>query len=412
MLAADLLVDLGPRAGIHGGQVLFIEHPQRLAALPTAAREQSLTAQYLLGMRRIAVPSERRSGNGQWLVIEGASGHNLRDVTLRIPLGRFVCVTGVSGSGKSSLVLDTLYPLLSNLLHRTSLPVLPHRRIVGIEHLDKVIEIDQSPIGKTPRSNPATYTGVFTLIRQHYAMLPEARIRGYTPGRFSFNVQGGRCEACEGAGLQRIEMNFLPEVYVRCEECGGRRYNTETLSVKYKGKSIADVLDMTVEEALDFFADIPAIRRKLDVLAQVGLGYITLGQQAPTLSGGEAQRLKLATELARTSTGKTLYVLDEPTTGLHFEDIRILLELLHRLVERGNTVVVIEHNLDVVKCADWVVDLGPGGGPKGGTIVAEGTPEAIASDPHSLTGLYLRQELDERTEIPNKRHRRNKERAA
>ncbi|MCX8051523.1 MAG: excinuclease ABC subunit UvrA [Chlorobi bacterium] len=412
MLAADLLVDLGPRAGIHGGQVLFIEQPQRLAALPTAAREQSLTAQYLLGMRRIAVPSERRSGNGQWLVIEGASGHNLRDVTLRIPLGRFVCVTGVSGSGKSSLVLDTLYPLLSNLLHRTSLPVLPHRRIVGIEHLDKVIEIDQSPIGKTPRSNPATYTGVFTLIRQHYAMLPEARIRGYTPGRFSFNVQGGRCEACEGAGLQRIEMNFLPEVYVRCEECGGRRYNTETLSVKYKGKSIADVLDMTVEEALDFFADIPAIRRKLDVLAQVGLGYITLGQQAPTLSGGEAQRLKLATELARTSTGKTLYVLDEPTTGLHFEDIRILLELLHRLVERGNTVVVIEHNLDVVKCADWVVDLGPGGGPKGGTIVAEGTPEAIASDPHSLTGLYLRQELDGRTEIPNKRRRRNKERAA
>ncbi|MCS7000045.1 MAG: excinuclease ABC subunit UvrA [Bacteroidota bacterium] len=393
MQAADVLVDLGPRAGVHGGEVLFVESPKKLRQLPAHVRKQSLTAQYLLGERTIAVPANRRHGSGAWLVVEGASGNNLREVTLRIPLGTFVCVTGVSGSGKSSLILDTLYPLLSNALHKTSLPVLPYRSVHGIEHLDKVIEIDQSPIGRTPRSNPATYTGVFTLIRQHFALLPEARIRGYTQGRFSFNVPGGRCEACEGAGVRTIEMNFLPEVYVVCDECGGKRYNPETLNVTYRGKSIADVLAMTVEEALEFFADIPQIRRKLSLLNEVGLGYITLGQQAPTLSGGEAQRLKLATELARVSTGRTLYLLDEPTTGLHFEDIRILLELLQRLVDRGNTVVVIEHNLDVIKCADWVIDLGPGAGRHGGTIVAEGTPEQIAANPQSRTGVYLQREL-------------------
>lgn len=393
MLSADVLVDLGPRAGVHGGEVLFVESPKRLEQLPASVRHQSLTAQYLLGDRAIPVPLQRRRGNQAWLVLEGASGNNLRNVTLRIPLGTLVCVTGVSGSGKSSLIFDTLYPLLSNHLHRTSLPVLPYGSISGIEHLSKVIEIDQSPIGRTPRSNPATYTGVFTLIRQHFAMLPEAKIRGYTQGRFSFNVKGGRCEVCEGAGVRVIEMNFLPEVYVVCDECGGKRYNAETLSVRYRGKSIADVLEMTVEEALDFFADIPAIKRKLKVLYDVGLGYIRLGQQAPTLSGGEAQRLKLATELARTSTGKTLYLLDEPTTGLHFEDIRILLELLQQLVNNGNTVIVIEHNLDVIKCADWIVDLGPGGGRDGGFIIAEGTPEEIAAHPSSLTGRYLRREL-------------------
>ncbi|GIV56392.1 MAG: UvrABC system protein A [Candidatus Kapaibacterium sp.] len=393
MLAADVLVDLGPRAGVHGGHVLFVEAPGRLKKLSDEVREQSLTAQYLLGERHIEVPPQRRSRTGKWLVLEGATGNNLRDVTLELPLGRFVCITGVSGSGKSSLVFDTLYPLLSNRLHRTSLDVLPYRDIRGIEHLDKVVVVDQSPIGRTPRSNPATYTGVFTHIREHFAMLPEARIRGYTPSRFSFNVAGGRCEACQGAGVQAIEMNFLPEVYVTCDECGGKRYNRETLSVTYKGKTIADVLAMTVEEALAFFAEIPPIRKKLAVLAEVGLGYLTLGQQAPTLSGGEAQRLKLATELARTSTGRTLYLLDEPTTGLHFEDIRILLEMLQRLVERGNTVVVIEHNLDVIKCADWVVDLGPGGGRDGGRIVAQGTPEEIAANPASLTGRYLRAEL-------------------
>lgn len=393
MLSADVLVDLGPRAGVHGGEVLFVESPERLEQLPASVRHQSLTAQYLLGDRAIPVPLQRRRGNQAWLVLEGASGNNLRNVTLRIPLGTLVCVTGVSGSGKSSLIFDTLYPLLSNHLHRTSLPVLPYGSISGIEHLSKVIEIDQSPIGRTPRSNPATYTGVFTLIRQHFAMLPEAKIRGYTQGRFSFNVKGGRCEVCEGAGVRVIEMNFLPEVYVVCDECGGKRYNAETLSVRYRGKSIADVLEMTVEEALDFFADIPAIKRKLKVLYDVGLGYIRLGQQAPTLSGGEAQRLKLATELARTSTGKTLYLLDEPTTGLHFEDIRILLELLQQLVNNGNTVIVIEHNLDVIKCADWIVDLGPGGGRDGGFIIAEGTPEEIAAHPSSLTGRYLRREL-------------------
>lgn len=393
MLAADILVDLGPRAGMHGGQVLFVEAPDRLKRLPRSVREQSLTAQYLLGQRRIETPTQRRGGNGHWLVLEGARGNNLRDLTIEVPLGCFVCITGVSGSGKSSLVFDTLYPLLSNRLHRTSLEVLPYRDIHGIEHLDKVIVVDQSPIGRTPRSNPATYTGLFTHIREHFALLPESRIRGFTASRFSFNVVGGRCESCQGAGVQAIEMNFLPEVYVTCDECGGKRYNRETLSVMYKGKTIADVLAMTVEEALVFFAEIPPIRKKLAVLAEVGLGYLTLGQQAPTLSGGEAQRLKLATELARTSTGRTLYLLDEPTTGLHFEDIRILLEMLHCLVERGNTVVVIEHNLDVVKSADWVIDLGPGGGRDGGCIVAQGTPEDIAKNPSSLTGRYLRGEL-------------------
>ncbi len=406
MLNADLVVDLGPGAGVHGGEVLFVSNPKQLAKLPESVQSQSLTAQYLLGKRQIELPLHRRRPGDKWLTILGASGNNLREVDLRLPLGLLVCVTGVSGSGKSSLILDTLFPILSNHLHRTSLPVLPYRAVEGIEHLDKVIEIDQSPIGRTPRSNPATYTGVFTHIRQHFALLPEARIRGYTQSRFSFNVPGGRCESCEGAGMRTIEMNYLPEVYVQCDECGGKRYNTETLSVSYKGKSIADVLAMTVEEALAFFADIPSIRRKLDVLNRVGLGYITLGQQAPTLSGGEAQRLKLATELARASTGRTLYVLDEPTTGLHFEDIRILLNLLGQLVERGNTVVVIEHNLDVIKCADWIIDLGPGGGRDGGRIIAEGTPEDIARNPESLTGRYLQAELNGR--LPTRDTRRRK----
>ncbi len=411
MLAADVLVDLGPRAGVHGGHVLFVEAPGRLKELPAEVRQQSLTAQYLLGVRRIEVPPQRRCGKSTWLVLEGATGNNLRDVTLELPLGRFVCITGVSGSGKSSLVFDTLYPLLSNRLHRTSLDVLPYRDVRDIEHLEKVVVVDQSPIGRTPRSNPATYTGVFTHIREHFAMLPEARIRGFTPSRFSFNVAGGRCEACQGAGVQAIEMNFLPEVYVTCDDCGGKRYNRETLSVTYKGKTIADVLAMTIEEALAFFAEIPPIRKRLAVLAEVGLGYLTLGQQAPTLSGGEAQRLKLATELARTSTGRTLYLLDEPTTGLHFDDIRILLEMLQRLVERGNTVVVIEHNLDVIKCADWVIDLGPGGGRDGGRIVAQGTPEDIAANPASLTGHYLRAELGAGA-ATNGRVRRQKARTA
>ena len=391
---ADFVADLGPGAGVHGGEVVFSSEPDKFCELPKTKLDKSFTAGYLCGSRKIEVPEVRREGNGAKLWLKGAKGNNLRNVDLEIPLGLSVCVTGMSGSGKSSLINDTLYPILSRKFYRSNLVPLPYKSIDGLEYIDKVIEIDQSPIGRTPRSNPATYTGLFTLIRDFYAMLPESQVRGYKPGRFSFNVTGGRCEECEGAGIRKIEMNFLPEVYVKCDVCQGKRYNKETLMVKYKEKSIADVLDMTVNEAVEFFSDIPKIKKKLSTLVEVGLGYLTLGQQAPTLSGGEAQRVKLATELSKTSTGKTLYMLDEPTTGLHFEDIRILLKLLNKLVDKGNTVIIIEHNLDVIKCADWIIDLGPEGGINGGEIIAAGKPEDIIKNDKSLTGKYLKEELN------------------
>ncbi len=392
MEAADVLVDIGPGAGIHGGQIVAVIEPQRIDQVPEDVRQRSLTLQYLCGQREIPMPRQRRSGTGAVLVLEGASGNNLKGLTVRFPLGTLICVTGVSGSGKSSLVMDTLYPALMRHFYGSPLVPLPYRALRGVEHLRGVVAVDQGPIGRTPRSNPATYTGVFDHIRQFFALLPEARARGYRPGRFSFNIPGGRCDECEGAGVKRIEMAFLPDVYVCCDACQGRRYNAETLAVRYRGKSIADVLDMTVEEALEFFADIPQIARKLRVLAEVGLGYIRLGQQAPTLSGGEAQRIKLARELSKGGS-RTLYILDEPTTGLHFEDIRLLLELLARLVDSGNTVIVVEHNLDVIKCADWVIDLGPEGGNGGGYLVVEGTPEQVAQHPQSYTGRFLREVL-------------------
>ncbi len=388
IMAADHLVDIGPGAGIHGGHVVSQGSPREVAG-----DRASLTGAYLSGRRTIPVPAQRRRGTGKSLILQGASGHNLKGVDLRIPLGTFTCITGVSGSGKSTLINETLYPALAHALHRTKDMPLPHRHLKGTDYIDKVIDIDQSPIGRTPRSNPATYTKTFDAIRDLFAMLPESKLRGYTAGRFSFNVKGGRCEACQGDGVTRIEMHFLPDVYVQCDVCGGKRYNRETLEVTYKGKTIADVLDLTVDEALGFFEPIPAIKSKLAVLSRVGLGYIHLGQQATTLSGGEAQRVKLATELARRSTGRTLYILDEPTTGLHFEDILMLMNVLHELVEKGNTVVVIEHNLDVIKCADMVVDLGPEGGQHGGRIVAAGTPEQVAEIPQSATGEYLRSYL-------------------
>jgi excinuclease ABC subunit A len=391
---ADFILDLGPGAGEHGGRVVCSGTPAHLAALGAAGVETaSLTAQYIAGARAVPVPAGRRQGSGVSLVIEGASGNNLADVTLRLPLGRFVAVTGVSGSGKSSLITETLYPVLARRLYASKTVPLPYRAVAGLDHIDKIIEIDQSPIGRTPRSNPATYTGVFTGIRDLFTQLPEAKIRGYKAGRFSFNVEGGRCEGCEGDGVRKIEMNFLPDVYVLCDVCKGKRYNRETLQVLYKGKSIADVLDMTVEESVGFFSEIPLLQRKLRTLYEVGLGYIRLGQQATTLSGGEAQRVKLSTELSKIGTGKTLYILDEPTTGLHFEDIRVLLEVLNRLVDKGNTVVVIEHNMDVIKTADWIIDLGPGGGAAGGRIVAEGTPEEVAAIRASATAEFLRAEL-------------------
>lgn len=356
--------------------------------------ERSQTFQYLAGTQEIETPTVRRAGSGREILLKGARGHNLKTVDLRIPLGMFVCVTGLSGSGKSTLINETLYPALHRRFYKDStLAPLPYSSIEGLELIDKVIDIDQAPIGRTPRSNPATYTGVFTFIRDLFAELPESKIRGYAPGRFSFNVEGGRCEECHGDGMKKIEMNFLPDVYVECEVCGGGRYNRETLEVRYRSKSIADVLDMTVTEALDFFQDIPRINRKLKTLHDVGLGYIRLGQQATTLSGGEAQRVKLATELSKVGTGSTLYLLDEPTTGLHFADVKMLLTVLYSLVEKGNTVLVIEHNLDVIKCADHIIDLGPGGGKHGGQIVATGTPEDVVKSRKSLTAKYLKEEL-------------------
>jgi excinuclease ABC subunit A len=381
---ADWVVDLGPGAGVHGGEVMA-EGP-----LDVILKAKSLTADYLNGTREIAVPKTRRKGNKKKLTVHGARANNLKNVTASIPLGTFTCITGVSGSGKSSFTIDTLYAAAARSLNGARVIAGAHDKVTGLEHCDKVIDIDQSPIGRTPRSNPATYTGAFTNIRDWFAGLPKSAARGYKPGRFSFNVKGGRCETCSGDGLIKIEMHFLPDVYVTCEECSGKRYNRETLEVKWKGLSIADVLDMTVEDAVEVFKAVPPIRDKMAMLVEVGLGYVKVGQQATTLSGGEAQRVKLAKELSRRSTGQTLYILDEPTTGLHFEDVRKLLEVLHRLVEQGNSVVVIEHNLDVIKTADWIVDLGPEGGVKGGEIVAEGTPEDVVKVAASYTGFYLK----------------------
>jgi excinuclease ABC subunit A len=384
--AADYVLDLGPRAGRHGGRVVAKGTVDDI----TAASE-SLTGAYLRGERRIEIPAERRQPSpGRELLIRGAREHNLRGLDVRIPLGCFVAVTGVSGSGKSTLINDILWNVLGRRFYRAKSVAGLHDGIDGLELLDKVVDIDQSPIGRTPRSNPATYTGLFTVIRDLFAELPESKMRGYTPGRFSFNVKGGRCEACQGDGLVKIEMHFLPDVYVPCEVCRGKRYNRETLEVFYKGHSIADVLELTVDEGLEVFEAVPRLRRQLQTLSDVGLGYIHLGQAATTLSGGEAQRVKLATELSKLATGQTFYILDEPTTGLHFEDVRMLLQVLHRLVERGNTVLVIEHNLDVIKTADWIIDLGPEGGPKGGEVVAAGTPEEVAANPRSHTGRFLR----------------------
>lgn len=387
ILSADHVIDMGPGAGRHGGLVVACGNPEELKKADT------LTSRYLNNKRRFLIPEKRRAGNDKLLKLTGASGHNLNNVELIIPLGTFICITGVSGSGKSSLINQTLHPALAKKFHNSGKAPLPFDEIKGIEHLDKVIEVSQAPIGKTPRSNPATYTGVFTDIRKLFEQTTEAKIRGFGAGRFSFNVKGGRCEGCEGAGMKTIEMNFLPDVYVHCTECNGKRYNRETLEVKYKGLSISDVLEMTVNNAVEFFANVPSIYQKIKTMQDVGLGYIRLGQQSTTLSGGEAQRVKLATELARKDTGKTLYILDEPTTGLHFEDVRVLLEVLNKLVERGNTVIVIEHNLDVVKMADYIVDLGKEGGRSGGDILFSGTPEKLIRCKESYTGKYLKPEL-------------------
>ena len=388
---ADHVIDIGPGAGVHGGEIIAKGTPEEIAAT-----EGSITGEYLRGAREIPIPAERRKGNRKKVLVEGATGNNLQNVTAEFPLGKFVCVTGVSGGGKSTLTIETLFKTASMRLNGARQTPAPCSTIKGLEHLDKVIDIDQRPIGRTPRSNPATYTGAFTPIRDWFAGLPEAKARGYKPGRFSFNVKGGRCEACQGDGVIKIEMHFLPDVYVTCETCQGKRYNRETLEVLFKGKSIADVLDMTVEDAEAFFSAVPAIREKMTALMQVGLGYIKVGQQATTLSGGEAQRVKLSKELSRRSTGRTLYILDEPTTGLHFEDVRKLLEVLHELVEQGNTVVVIEHNLDVIKTADHIIDIGPEGGDGGGRIVATGTPEEVAQVADSHTGRYLEELLANR----------------
>jgi excinuclease ABC subunit A len=387
MLESDYILDIGPGAGRHGGQVVGHGTPEEFI------QNGSVTADYLSGRRAIEIPKKRREGNGKSIVLKGATGHNLKNVTLKLPLGKMVCVTGVSGSGKSSLIHETLFPILNRHFYNSKREPLAYKSVEGLEHADKVIEVDQSPIGRTPRSNPATYTNLFSEIRALFSELPEAKIRGYKPGRFSFNVKGGRCEDCEGAGMKKIEMEFLPDVYVDCDTCKGKRFNRETLEVRYKGKSISDVLDMTVEQALEFFESIPKINRKVQTLHDVGLGYITLGQHATTLSGGEAQRVKLAEELSKKDTGQTLYILDEPTTGLHFQDIQHLLNVLNKLADKGNTVLIIEHNLDVIKVSDHVIDLGPEGGGAGGRIVAEGTPEQVAKVKESFTGKFLKQEL-------------------
>ncbi len=386
--AADYVIDMGPGAGIHGGRIVAEGTPDQIQQNPN-----SLTGKYLVGVEQITVPKERRKGNGKAITIKGARANNLQGVDVDFPLGKFICVTGVSGGGKSSLVIETLYKALAKRMHNARHHPGAHDEITGIELIDKIIDIDQSPIGRTPRSNPVTYTGAFTPIREWFAQLPEAKTRGYKPGRFSFNVKGGRCEACQGDGVIKIEMHFLPDVYVTCDQCKGKRYNRETLEISFKGKSISDVLDMTVEEGADFFKAVPSIRDKMETLKQVGLSYVHLGQQATTLSGGEAQRVKLAKELSKRATGRTIYILDEPTTGLHFHDIRKLLEVLHTLVDQGNTVVVIEHNLDVIKTADWIIDIGPEGGDGGGQLVGTGTPEDIMANERSYTGRYLKRHL-------------------
>jgi excinuclease ABC subunit A len=390
--AADYVVDIGPGAGVHGGRVVAAGTPAEVAAQP-----DSLTGAYLAGRRAIAMPARRRAPDpDKWLRIVGACGNNLKAVNLDLPVGLMSCITGVSGSGKSTLINDTLYAAAARALYGASSEPAPHAAIFGLEYFDKVINVDQSPIGRTPRSNPATYTGLLTPIRELFSQVPEARARGYGPGRFSFNVKGGRCEACQGDGVIKVEMHFLPDIYVPCDVCHGQRYNRETLEIHYKGRNIQEVLAMTVEQAREFFDPVPVVARKLQTLVDVGLAYITLGQSATTLSGGEAQRVKLALELSKRDTGRTLYVLDEPTTGLHFADIELLLKVLHRLTEHGNTVVIIEHNLDVIKTADWLVDLGPEGGEGGGRILAAGPPEAIAAAPASHTGRFLKPLLEPR----------------
>jgi excinuclease ABC subunit A len=392
MLAADYIIDIGPHAGRKGGEVVYQGTPQDM--LKEDSCVQTLTIDYLTGAKKIEVPSSRREGNGKSIIIKGACGNNLKNVDVEFPLGKLIVVTGVSGSGKSTLINETLQPILSQHFYRSLKKPMPFASIEGIENIDKIVNVDQSPIGRTPRSNPATYTGVFSDIRSMFVNLPEAKMRGYKPGRFSFNVKGGRCEVCGGNGYKTIEMNFLPDVMVPCEACRGKRYNRETLEVRYKGKSIADILDMTINQAVEFFDNVPDILRKIKTIQEVGLGYIKLGQPSTTLSGGESQRVKLATELSKKDTGKTLYILDEPTTGLHFEDIRILMEVIQKLVDRGNSVIIIEHNLDVIKLADHIIDMGLEGGKNGGTLLIAGTPEEVAKSGIGYTSTFIKQELN------------------
>jgi len=389
MLSSDHIIDIGPKAGKLGGEIIYSGRPNNIYS-----SKKSLTGKYLSGVENIKIPKTRRNNDSGLIQLNGARGNNLKNVSVGFPLGKLITISGVSGSGKSTLINETLYPILASKINHSRLYPLEYLSIDGIEFIDKIIQIDQKPIGRTPRSNPATYTGLFTFVRELFSKLPDSKVKGYKPGRFSFNVKGGRCESCEGDGIIKIEMNFLPDVYVTCEVCNGKRYNRETLEIKYKGKSIAEVLDMDVDEAIIFFENIPSIKKKLKTLQDVGLGYIHLGQQATTLSGGEAQRVKLSTELSKLSTTKTIYILDEPTTGLHFEDIRILLSVLQKLVDRGNTVIIIEHNIDVIKSADWIIDLGPEGGDEGGSIIAEGTPEMIMKINNSYTGKFLKAEIN------------------